>query len=66
MHAGLTGTEGLSPEALLGNSTNKEVLDTAGLWKQSYWYRLKQRMQPPLMESEGPSPTISCTACLLS
>ena len=48
--AGLAGTEGFATEQLLGSDRNKEVLIRAGLWKQSYWYRLKQRMQPPKLD----------------
>lgn len=50
--AGLAGAKGLTPEELLGSDKNKDVLVGAGLWKQSYWYRLKQRMQPPHMEGK--------------
>ena len=48
--AGLAGTKEFTPEQLLGSDMNKEALIRAGLWKQSYWYRLKQRMQPPKLD----------------
>ena len=58
--AGLAGSEGLTPEALLGSDSNRDVLVNAGLWKQSYWYRLKQRMQPPHMEGDDPNACMLC------
>ncbi len=58
--AGLAGTKGLSPEELLGTDKNREALIKAGLWKQSYWYRLKQRMQPPKLEGQEGSPQSLC------
>ena len=51
-HAGLAGTKRLTPEELLGSDKNREALIKAGLWKQSFWYRLKQRMQPPKLEGQ--------------
>ena len=54
LHSGLVGNGGLTPEELLGSDKDMEILNRAGLWKQSYWYRLKQRMQPPTMQCKDP------------
>lgn len=50
------GNGGLTPEELLGSDKDMDILNRAGLWKQSYWHRLKQRMQPPTMECKDPNP----------
>ena len=50
--AGMTGVKGLGPAELLGSEAHMAILNGAGLWKQSYWHRLKLRMQPPATESE--------------
>ena len=71
MPAGLAGAKGLTPEELLGSVRNRDILNTAGLREQSYWHRLKQRMQPPVVQRErstlspyrGRQP---CTAGLLA
>jgi hypothetical protein len=52
--SGLVGNGGRTPEELLGSDKDMEILNRAGLWKQSYWYRLKQRMQPPTMQCKDP------------
>ena len=48
----MTGAEGLGSIELLGSEAHVAILNGAGLRKQSYWHRLKLRMQPPATESE--------------
>ena len=60
----MMGVEGLGSIELLGSEAHVAILNGAGLWKQSYWHRLKLRMQPPATESEPLQPPHShCSTC---